>query len=84
MTPDEFRAALKELSIRQGWLAARLGVHPVTVSKWAHGTLEVPPYASFALELLRMVPERRRAEVGSEDKVKTTGAVMRLKIGPKQ
>jgi DNA-binding transcriptional regulator YiaG len=59
MTPDEFRAALKELGIRQGWFAARLGVHPVTVSKWAHGTLEVPRYASFALELLLRLEGRR-------------------------
>lgn len=66
MTPDEFRAALKDLGIRQGWLAGRLGVHPVTVSKWANGTLAVPPYASFALELLHQLPIARRKALGLE------------------
>jgi len=57
MTAPEFRAALKTLGVSQRWLAARLGVDPVTVWRWARGDLPVPQYAAFALELLSELTE---------------------------
>lgn len=60
MDATEFRSALKDLGLRQNWLAERLGVHWTTVSRWANGELAVPPYASFVLELLRLIPEEKR------------------------
>ena len=60
MTNTEFRVAMKSLGVSQNWLAERLGVHWVTVSRWANGALEVPPYASFTLDLLLLLPEGKR------------------------
>ena len=51
MTPDEFRAALKALGLRQKWLAERLGVATTTVNRWATGELPVPRYAVAYLGL---------------------------------
>jgi len=52
MTPTEFRAALKSLSLSQRSLAERLGVEPATVNRWATGKVPVPQYAAYVLELL--------------------------------
>jgi len=52
MTPTEFRAALKSLSLSQRSLAERLGVEPATVNRWATGKVPVPQYAVYVLELL--------------------------------
>jgi DNA-binding transcriptional regulator YdaS (Cro superfamily) len=51
MTYREFRAALGQLRLSQVAFAATLGVHPVTVARWAGGALAVPRYAAAYLEL---------------------------------
>jgi transcriptional regulator with XRE-family HTH domain len=51
MTADEFRAALKACGLRQNALAELLGVHIMTVNKWAKGLLPVAPYAVAYLDL---------------------------------
>lgn len=58
MTPDEFRATLKRLGLRQRWLAERLGVFESTVSGWARGTYPVPQYAVAYLRALEMLADR--------------------------
>lgn len=57
MTADEFRAELKELGIKQRWLANTLGVSANTVNRWATGEIPVPAYATAYLGLLRRVRE---------------------------
>lgn len=52
MTAPELRAALKSLRLSQRSLAERLGVQATTVNRWATGTLPVPRYAAYVLELL--------------------------------
>jgi transcriptional regulator with XRE-family HTH domain len=52
MTPDQFRATLKSLGLRQTHLAERLGVHRTTVSRWSTGDLAIPRYVEYVLELL--------------------------------
>jgi DNA-binding transcriptional regulator YiaG len=59
LTAEEFSATLKELGIRQKWLAERLGVAISTVNRWATGALPVAPYVRFVLELLRERSEIR-------------------------
>jgi hypothetical protein len=56
ITAEEFSTSLKQLGIRQKWLAGRLGVATSTVNRWATGALPVAPYVPFVLELLQ---ERR-------------------------
>jgi hypothetical protein len=63
MTAKQFRDELKTLGVRRQWLADRLGVHWVTVGKWASGTLAVPAYASFALELLAALSMTKRQAI---------------------
>jgi DNA-binding transcriptional regulator YiaG len=53
MTGSEFQAALRELGLTPSSLARDLGVARETVSRWAHGQLEVPQYAAYVLALLR-------------------------------
>lgn len=53
MTAADFRQALRDLNIRQRWLAAQLGVALSTVSHWATGKAPVAPYVPFVLALLR-------------------------------
>ena len=57
MTPDQFRATLKRLGLRQSWLAGRLGVSRTTVFRWAKGDLAVPQYAVFALSLIEQLAD---------------------------
>jgi DNA-binding transcriptional regulator YiaG len=51
MTASELRAALQRLRLRQGAFAALLGVHRVTVGRWANSELEVPGYVAAYLAL---------------------------------
>ena len=55
MTPGEFREALRGLGLTQRALAARLGVIPVTVSRWATGQLPVPQYAVAYLRVVEQL-----------------------------
>lgn len=68
MTPDEFRAALKRLGLRQRWLAERLGVETSTVNRWATGKAPVPQYAVFCLSLLDQIADRGAAAAVANQK----------------
>ena len=52
MTPDQYREALRRLSLTQGKAAALLGVDARTSRKWANGEREVPPTANRFLRYL--------------------------------
>lgn len=53
MTAPDLRAALRALGLTQREFAARIGVASNTVNRWVMGTIEVPPYAAYVVELLR-------------------------------
>jgi predicted transcriptional regulator len=52
MTPDEFRATVRILGLRQRLLARALGVEQSTVYRWSSGKLPVPRYVELCLTLL--------------------------------
>lgn len=60
MTPEEFRATLKRLGLRQRWLSERLGVETSTVNRWATGKAPVPQYAVFALSLIKRLTDEQQ------------------------
>lgn len=62
MTGTELRAALSALGVSQRWLAARLGVHEVTVYRWCEQE-EIPARVAFPIELLRRLPVQDRAAI---------------------
>ncbi len=49
MTPAEIRAARRALDLSQSQLAARLGVHQKSVSKWERGEHPVPLHVALAV-----------------------------------
>src|SRR5260221_5378909 len=53
MTPQVFRAALKDLRLTQVGAAEFLRVQPTTVNRWARGKRKVPGPVAAALECLR-------------------------------
>lgn len=53
MTPEEFRAALKEHGIRQVTFAGATGMAPTTVSRWAKGVQPVPGWVGLVMTLMR-------------------------------
>jgi DNA-binding transcriptional regulator YiaG len=59
MTGEEFKAALARLRLRQAAFARRLGLHEVTVSRWATGSRRIPNYIVAYLELAE---SRQRGE----------------------
>ena len=55
LTPAEFAAARHSLGLSQPQLAAALDIHPMTVSKYERGALEVPRVVELAvMELARL------------------------------
>jgi len=52
VTPTEFRAVLRGLGLSQRAFASRLGLDAHTVNRWAQGSVPVPRYAIYVLELL--------------------------------
>lgn len=52
MTDSEFKALLAAAGLSRRLLAEVLGVHIVTVNRWACGDLAVPKYAAAYLQLL--------------------------------
>lgn len=62
MTRQEFRERRKALGMTQAQLAAALGVHAVTVSKWERGVLVIP--VSIALALDALAAQRQHTEAG--------------------
>lgn len=64
MTPDEFRAALKDVGISQAEYARRIDVNKDTMNRWATGRLTpIPRYAIYPLELLIAI-KRLKDEAG--------------------
>ena len=52
MTPAEFAAARHDLGLSQPQLADALDIHPMTVSKYERGALDVPRVAELAMRYL--------------------------------
>jgi transcriptional regulator with XRE-family HTH domain len=59
MTGDQLKRARKALGIDQVNLAKRLGVHPMTVSKWERGSSPIPKATG---ELVRLWVRGTRAK----------------------
>lgn len=51
MTPAKLKQCRETLKLTQVTLAERLGVHPLTVSRWERGAIPVPNPVSRLLEL---------------------------------
>lgn len=49
MTPEDLKLWREQASISQADLAARLGVHEQTISKYERGTLKIPNLVRWAL-----------------------------------
>lgn len=60
MTADELRKIRKALGLTQPALAARLGVHPVTVARWEISTRRIPEPTARLIRLL--LAEQRKAK----------------------
>ena len=52
MTPKQLQSWRMKAGLSQPALAALLGVHPLTVSKWERAENGIPPYLKLALECL--------------------------------
>lgn len=52
MTQQEFRAILDRLALTKSGAARLLGVHDVTVRRWATGAREIPPTVDRFLRFL--------------------------------
>ena len=65
MTPDELKSRRRALGFTQRQLAALLGRHHVTVSKWEAGMqpIDAPETLSLALERLEQLNSRRKDPV---------------------
>jgi DNA-binding transcriptional regulator YiaG len=57
MDADEMKAARARLGFTQAQLAAELGVHAMTVSKWETGQRSIPEPVARLVQ--RMIAERR-------------------------
>ncbi len=57
MTGQEFKAALKALGLSQRRFAAKIGVEPNTVNRWAVDAVPVP---SVVVEYLRVLTLAQR------------------------
>lgn len=53
MTSDEFKAALKELRVKQVFFVAGANLSPTTVSRWAKGMQPIPGWVEWVIQLLR-------------------------------
>ena len=61
MTAAEVRRVRVRLRLTQAQLAAKLGVHEMTVSRWERGTGQVPaPVARLIRFVAASAPKRRR------------------------
>jgi DNA-binding transcriptional regulator YiaG len=52
MTPDQLKRARRRLGLKQTELAAQLGVHPLTVSRWERGTTTITAPVTKLIEVL--------------------------------
>lgn len=53
MTPAEFRQVRKALGLTQVELAAKLGIHPITVSHYETGKTKIPYWLGIAIQTFR-------------------------------
>ncbi len=61
VTGDEVHRIRKRLGLKQTELAARVGVHPITVSRWERERVRVPePTAKLLRLLATMNPKGNR------------------------
>ncbi len=66
MTGDDFKTRRKALGMKQSELAKRLGVHPLTVSKWERSLHAIPEMAGMALAYLEQDGRTARADAERE------------------
>ena len=74
MTGKEFAEGLEALGWRQVEFADRAGVGAVTVNRWIHGRLPVPPWAAAHLRLLLAADQFHRTHVAPPPRSRTTRA----------
>lgn len=67
MTPEEFRAALKELGAKQVWFAHTTGMSPTTVSRWAKGLQPIPKWVTPLLDGWKIAYDISRLVIATED-----------------
>ena len=58
MTGKEVQRLRTRLGLKQTELAAQLGVHPITISKWETGVHVIPEPAAKLLRLLTTMAKR--------------------------
>jgi DNA-binding transcriptional regulator YiaG len=68
LSARQFRARLKDAGISQQKFALWLGIHYVTVNRWANGHVEVPRYAGILADLLVKHPELFRQYPNTAEK----------------
>lgn len=62
MSPDDVRKLRKRLGLTQEALAELAGVHPMTVSRWERGTIEIREQTGKLLRLLERTETGRRGK----------------------
>jgi transcriptional regulator with XRE-family HTH domain len=60
MTPGEMRRLRARLRLTQVELGERLGLHPMTISKFERGVEPIQKQTALALELLARIGKQRR------------------------
>ncbi len=58
MTADELKRARKRLGLKQTEFALQLGVHPMTLSRWERGAVQIPAPVAKLIKLLGRNPRR--------------------------
>ena len=51
MSPEEFKSGRSTIGLTQTELARRLGVHPMTVSRWERGFVSIPSPVEKLMQL---------------------------------
>jgi len=52
MSPKQIKQARSQLKLTQPALAAELGVHPISVSRWERGKVAIPEPTARLLKML--------------------------------
>ena len=71
MTPDELKRKLKEIGVSQKEFAEATGVHTNTVSQWARGINEIPPWVEKFIELYAMKLNSEKVKRDINDAIET-------------
>jgi len=61
MSPDQFKGARRVIGLTQTGMAQRLGVHPMTVSRWERGLVSIPNPVG---KLMRLWAQAGRPQAG--------------------